>query len=337
MKELIRQLVEAYGPSGHEGQIRALIEEQVAPHVDDVRTDAMGNLIALKRGRPEAGGGGKSVMVAAHMDEIGLVVTYIDEKGFLRFAPTGGVSPMTLVGSRVRFANGASGVIGWEKWMRPEGATSRPDLSELYIDVGATSRDDAPVGVGDAAGFVRPFEDLGQRLIAKSMDNRISCAVAMQALFDLGDSPNDLYFCFTAQEEVGTRGAVTASYGIDPDLGLAVDVTLVGDTPKARPMAVSLGEGPAIKIMDSGMLAHPGVVRWMMETADALGIPYQREVLQGGSTDARSIQLSRAGVPSGCLSIPCRYVHTPSEMVDYGDVQQAVSLLVELLGQEIAL
>lgn len=333
MKELIRQLVEAYGPSGHEAQIRALIEEQVAPHADKVRTDAMGNLIALKRGS----GDGKPVMIAAHMDEIGLVVTYIDEKGFLRFSPTGGVSPVTLVGSRVRFANGTTGVIGWEKWFRPEGNTSRPELSELYIDVGATGRDDTPVGVGDAAGFVRPFEDLGQRLIAKSMDNRISCAVAIQALSEMGETPNDLYFCFTAQEEVGTRGAITASYGIEPALGLAVDVTLVGDTPKARPMAVSLGEGPAIKIMDSGMLAHPGVVRWMIEAAESLEIRYQREVLQGGSTDARSIQLSRAGVPAGCLSIPCRYVHTPSEMVDYGDVQNAVKLLVTLLTGEINL
>lgn len=333
MKELIRQLVEAYGPSGHEEQIRGLIEGLVAPHADEVRTDAMGNLIARKRGS----GNGAPVMIAAHMDEIGLVVTYVDEKGFLRFAPTGGVSPVTLVGGRVRFANGVTGVIGWEKWFRPDAGTSRPEISELYIDVGASSREDAPVGVGDAAGFVRPFEELGDRLVAKALDDRVSCAVAIQALAEIQETPNDLYFCFTVQEEVGTRGAVTAAYGIEPALGLAVDVTLVGDTPKARPMAVSLGQGPAIKIMDTGMLAHPSVVRWMIATAEEEGIPYQREVLQGGSTDARAIQLSRSGVPSGCLSIPCRYVHTPSEMVDYGDVQQAVRLLAALLRRELPL
>ncbi len=333
MKELIRQLAEVYGPSGHEEQVRALIEAQAAPHADEVRTDALGNLIALKRGT----GGGIPVMIAAHMDEIGLVVTYVDEKGFLRFAPTGGVSPVTLVGGRVRFANGATGVIGWEKWFRPDAGNSRPEINELYIDVGATSREDAPVGVGDAAGFVRPLEELGSRLVAKALDDRISCAVALEALAKIAKTPNDLYFCFTVQEEVGTRGAITAAYGVEPALGLAVDVTLVGDTPKARPMAVSLGQGPAIKIMDSGMLAHPGVVRWMIATAEEQGIPYQREVLQGGSTDARAIQLSQAGVPSGCLSIPCRYVHTPSEMVDYGDAQQAVQLLVALLSHEIAL
>ncbi len=331
MKELIQQLVEAYGPSGHEGTVRALIEGILRPHVDEMRTDALGNLIALKRGQ----GNGKPVMVAAHMDEIGLIVTYVDEKGFLRFSPTGGVSPVTLVGNRVRFGDGTLGVIGWEKWMRPDAGKSRPEVDELYIDVGATSREDAPVGVGDAAVFVRPLEERGQRLVAKAMDNRISCAVAMQALFDIDDSHNDLYFVFTTQEEVGTRGAATAAFGIEPAVGLAVDVTLVGDTPKARPMAVSLGEGPAIKIMDSGMLAHPGVVEWMIRTAEQHEIAVQREVLLAGSTDARAIQLSRAGVPSGCLSIPCRYVHTPSEMVDLGDVESAVRLLVALISEEI--
>lgn len=330
MKELIEQLVTAYGPSGHEDNIRALIQKAIAPHVDDVRTDALGNLIALKRGQKSE----KPIMVAAHMDEIGLVVTYIDEKGFLRFAPTGGVSPVTLVGSRVRFANGALGLIGWEKWLRPDAGTSRPEINELYIDVGASRREDVPIRVGDAAVFERPFEAVGQRLVAKALDDRIGCAIAIQALQEIEQPINDTYFVFTVQEEVGTRGAVTAAFSVEPAVGLAIDVTLVGDTPKARPMAVSLGQGPAIKIMDTGMLAHPGVVDWMARTAEAQGIPYQREVLQGGSTDARAIQLSRAGVPSGCLSIPCRYVHTPSEMVDWGDVQHAKKLLVALLQGE---
>jgi putative aminopeptidase FrvX len=333
MKEMIKRLVEAYGPSGREEGIAAVIQDLVRPYADDLRTDTMGNVIAFKRGT----GGGVPVMVAAHMDEIGLIVTWVDEKGFLRFATIGGVSPLTLIGSRVQFANGATGVIGWEKWLRPDGQGAVPHLEELYIDVGATSREDCPVGVGDAAGFVRPFEDLGNRLVAKTMDDRIACAVAIQTLVQITASPNDLYFVFTVQEEVGTRGALTAAYGIEPAVGLAIDVTNVGDTPKARPMAVSLGEGPAIKVMDSGMLAHAGVVRWMTATAEAAGIPFQREVLMGGTTDARAIQTTRAGVPAGCLSIPCRYVHTPSEMVDYRDVQGAVTLLTALLTGPIAL
>ena len=150
-------------------------------------------------------------------------------------------------------------------------------------------------------------------------------------------SPNELYFVFTTQEEVGTRGAGTSAYGIDPEIGLAVDVTLTGDTPKDPPMAVSLGKGPAVKVKDSGMLADPRVVEWMCSTAEKKRIPYQREVLEGGTTDARAIQMTRSGVPSGCLSVPCRYVHTPSEMVDYEDVQNSVKLMAALLASPVNL
>lgn len=330
MKELIKQLVEAYGPSGHEGQVRALIEEIVRPLVDEVRRDALGNLIAHKKAK----GGGKRVMLAAHMDEIGLVVTYVDEKGFLRFATVGGVSPLTLVGTRVSFADGTTGVVSWEKWLESQ---DRPAWEELFIDVGARSREDCPVKVGDAACFVRPMVDLGERLVAKAMDDRIGCAVLIQALRELGDTPHEVFAVFTTQEEVGTRGALVSAYGVEPDVALALDVTKTGDTPEAKPMAVSLGQGPAIKMMDSGFIAHAGVKEWMIATAERLGLPYQREVLTGGSTDARAMQLVRSGVPAGCLSIPCRYVHTPSEMVDYGDVQNAVKLLVGLLSGPIDL
>jgi len=328
VKELIKKLVEAHGPSGDEERVRALIEETIRGQVDEMRIDAMGNLIALQKGV----GSGKRVMVAAHMDEIGIVVTHVDKKGFLRFGRLGGVSPITLVGSRVRFGNGTVGVIGREKWLHAKGL---PAWKELFLDVGATSPDDAPVGVGDVAGFIRPFVDLGDRLVAKAMDDRIGCAVAIQALLDMTTSPNEIYFCFTAQEEVGTRGAVVAAFGVDPEVGLAIDVTGTGDTPEAHPMAVSLGGGPAIKVMDSGMITPASVKRWMIEAAESLGIDYQLEVLEFGGTDARAIQRSRAGVPTGCLSIPCRYVHTPSEMVDHGDVQASVSLLTELLSKEI--
>ena len=331
MKELIKKLVEAYGPSGREGEVRALIEGLARDAADDLRIDALGNLIVLKKGS----GGGKRIMLAAHMDEIGVVVNYIDEKGFARIHPVGGVSPMTLVGNRVRFASGVLGTIGYEKWFQAD--AKLPKWEELFLDVGATSRDDSPVHVGDFGGFVRPFEDLGQRLVAKSMDDRIGCAVGLQALLEMDASPNDVYFCFTVQEEVGTRGAMVSAFGIEPEVALALDVTLTGDTPEAAPMAVSLGKGPAIKVMDSGMLTHPGVKRWMIAAAERLDIDYQLEVLRRGSTDARAMQLSRAGVPAGCLSIPARYVHTPSEMVDYGDVQGAVKLLLELITREVAI
>ena len=330
MKTLIKNLVEAYGPSGQEGPVRAFIEGIISSDVDDIRVDAMGNLIARKSGT----GTGTRIMLAAHMDEIGLVVTYADKKGFLRFTRIGGVSPQTLIGNRVRFSNGTTGVIGWEKWFQ---STELASWSELYIDVGASSRDDLPVGVGDIAAFDRSFSDLGGRLVGKAMDDRIGCAIMMKAIGEVGQSPNDIHAVFTVQEELGTRGATTSAFGIEPEVALAIDVTLVGDTPEGPPLNVKLGRGPAIKVMDGGMVAHAGVKGWMIETAERHGIAYQLEVLPSGSTDARAIQTSRAGVPAGCLSIPCRYVHTPSEMVDLKDVEETVRLLVALLTDPIVI
>ena len=332
MKELIKKLVETYGPSGNEEQIREIIRAEIAGLADEVRTDALGNLIARRRGS----GKGKRVMLAAHTDEIGVIVTHVDEKGFLRFGPIGGLWPHTLMGGRVVFADGTVGVIGTEK-IEDENRKKVIPLDKLFIDVGAVDKESVPVRVGDVAGFQRPFADLGKRLVAKSFDDRIGCAILIQVMRDLKETPHDVYFVFSVQEEVGLRGAMTSAYGIEPEMGLSVDVTRTGDTPEARTMAVELGKGPAIKVKDGRMLAHPGVKRLLMETAEAIGIPYQLEVLEGGTTDATVIQVSREGVPAGCVSIPCRYVHTPSEMVDYDDVTNAVKLLVALLEKPITL
>jgi putative aminopeptidase FrvX len=328
VKELIQTLTEAYGPSGNEGQIREIIRAAVEPLADEIRVDAMGNLIALKRGS----GQGKKVMLAAHMDEIGLIVSYVDENGFLRAQAIGGVSPMMLAGGRVRFADGSIGVIAPEKG--PE-FRKDPDLARLYIDVGATSRAEAADRLGQAVGFVRPFADLGQRVVAKAMDDRIGCAVLVETLRRLTGSPHDIYVVFTVQEEVGLRGAQTGAFGVEPDIGIAVDVTLAADTPEAFKMAMALGQGPCIKVKDGRMLSHPGLKDLMIQTAEANEIPYQLEVLAWGSTDAAAIQLSRGGVPAGCVSIACRYVHSPSEMVDMDDVENAVKLLLAVLAGPI--
>jgi len=332
MKEMIKRLTETYGPSGREEQIREVIKGEIEDLADEVRVDAMGNLIALKRGSGE----GLKVMLAAHMDEIGIIVTHVDEKGFLRFAPVGGVNPLALLGGRVVFADGTVGTIGLEK-REPEEEKKVPSLDKLYLDVGAKDKESAPVGVGDIACFQRSFVAQEDRFIAKAFDDRIGCAVLIQVMRDLKASPHDVYFVFSVQEELGLRGAVTSAYGIQPDLGISVDVTGTGDTPEARTMAVSLGEGPAVKVKDGGMLAHPAVKNLLVETAEQLGIPYQLEVLERGTTDATAIQISREGVPAGCLSIPCRYVHTPSEMVDQNDVLNAARLLVALLSKPIEL
>jgi len=328
MNELIQKLVEAYGPSGFEDQMRTLIRPEIEPYADEISVDALGNLIALKKGN----GSGLKVMVAAHMDEIGVMVTHVTKEGFLRFTNIGGVLSHTLLGNRVQFANGVTGIVYSD---RIEERDKVHPLNKHYIDVGATSKEDCPVGVGDAAGFVRPFLAQGKRLSAKSMDDRIGCAVAIGALQRLSAAPHDVYFVFSVQEEVGTRGAQTAANALAPDVGIALDVTLTGDMPEARPMAVNLGEGPAIKVKDSGMIAHAGLVRLMRRRAEEAHIPFQLEVLDGGSTDARAMQISGPGVAAGCISIPCRYVHSQSETVDADDVENSIRLLVEILSQPL--
>ncbi len=334
MKELIKQLTEAFGPSGNEGAVRDLIKKHIAGHVDELRVDPLGNLIALKRGQPRHGVQTQKIMVAAHMDEIGVMVSYVDEKAFLRFTPIGGVFPLTLLGSRVVFADGAIGVIGREK---PENPEKFPTMDQMYIDVGAVDKQHLTRKVGDAAAFTRTYVEMGQRLTAKAFDDRIGCAILVQTILELKEWPHDLYFVFTVQEEVGLRGAVTSAFGVEPVVAIAVDITLSGDTPEAHPMAVSLGAGPAIKVKDRGMLAHPGVKDWMVSTAERLGLPYQLEVLEMGTTDAMAIQTSRAGVAAGVLSIPTRYAHTPSETIDLGDVQNTIKLLLGLLSGPLPL
>lgn len=330
MKDLIKKLTEVYGPSGNEEQIREIIRAEVEPFADEIRVDTLGNLIATKKGT----GGGKKVMLAAHMDEIGLIISYVDKKGFLRFQPIGGIDPSTLVGGRVQFADGATGIVAPEN---RQAFRKEPDLSKLFIDIGAMDQAEAQDRLGQAVGFVRPFVDMGQRIAAKAFDDRISCAILVETLRALEGSPHDVYFVFSVQEEVGLRGARTSAYGLAPEIGIALDVTMAADTPEAEKLAMKLGAGPCIKVKDSGMLAHPGVKNLLVETAEAAGIPYQLEVLSGGTTDAAAIQLARSGVPAGCVSIACRYVHTQSEMVDMDDVQNSVQLLLAVLQKPIEL
>jgi endoglucanase len=334
MKELIKKLVETTGPSGYETQVRELVRAEIEAYSEEIRVDPLGNLIArkgTKNGKSARGAGaqgGKRIMISAHMDEIGIVVTHVDKNGFARFTNIGGVYPRNCVGGRVRFLNGAQGVIGHE-------SGNPASLTDLFIDLGATSPKDCPVKIGDIAAFERPFVDLGSRLVSKAMDDRIGVAVAIETLRQLKSTPHEVSFVFSVQEEVGLRGATTSAFGVDPDIGVAIDVTASGDTPKGLKMEVGLGKGAAVKVRDGGMLSDPRVVDWMVKAAEKKNVPYQLEILEGGTTDARAIQTSRAGVPAGCLSIPCRYVHSPSEMVDYNDVQNGVKLLVAMLSQPV--
>ena len=332
MRQLIQKLTEPFGPSGYEHAIREAILNEIVSLADEIRVDAIGNVIAKKG---EKAAGGRRIMLAAHMDEIGLIVTHIDEKGFARFTSLGVPFARYLTGGHVRFTNGTQGVIDSEP---PEGGFHgivSPD--KMFIDVGAASPKDCPVKVGDVAAFERTFLEMGDRLVAKSFDDRIGVAVLIEILRRFKSSPHELYFVFTVQEEVGVRGATTAAFGVDPEIGISVDIVPAGDTPKADNTKLELGKGPAVLIKDSSMLADPRIVRWMIDTAENVRIPYQRNVQRIGGTDAKAIQITREGVLAGSLSIPTRYAHSPSEMIDINDVENAVRLMLELLNKPVKL
>lgn len=330
MKALIKKLVESWGPSGYEYRIRELIREEVQGLADEIAVDPLGNLIC------RVGDGETTIMVAAHMDEIGLIATFREpETGYLRFYNLGGLNKTTLFGNRVRFEDGTLGVIGaHDSW------NAQSDLNDYYIDA-SSGNGDEPVAEGSPAGFWREMEERGSRLVAKSMDDRIGCVVAIEAMRKLkqqgGKLPNTVYFAFTVQEEVGLRGARTAAHGINPDVGIALDVTGTGDEIKNRKMRVKLGGGAAIKVHDPGLVVPPAIRKWMVDRAEQDGIPYQLELLTGGSTDAAAIQTAHSGVPSGCISIPCRFIHTTSETVDINDVQACVDLLAGLVSNPVKL
>ena len=292
MRALIEELCGVFGPSGQEEQIREAIIQQLDGLVDEVRTDRLGNLIGVKR--PNGSDGqGKRIMLAAHMDEIGVMVTHVDAKGFCRFTTIGGVVTNSLIGSRVHFADGVEGAFGLEG---SPIARDRPTPQKLFLDVGADSKEDARVQVGDTAVFRSSFGAVGDRLFAPNLDDRIGCAVLIQTLRELESTPHELLAVFTVQEEVGARGATTAGYGLEPEIVLAIDVTATGDFPQATPMEVALGKGPAIKVMDRRMISHPKVRGWLESTAQEQDIPYQLEVLEFGSTD----RLRCAGQPRRC-------------------------------------
>ena len=310
----------AFGPSGREDAVREAIAAIAGEYIDDVTTDALGNLICRKKGS------GKKVLFAAHMDSIGVVATYIDEKGFIRFSQVGGLFKGDLINITVRFANGMRGVISYEEKTPFKDLT----LDNLFIDIGAKDRADAEkqVQVGDFAVFEAPRFEQNGVLCGPYLDNRIGCVTLLRAMEQVGETDNDLYFVFTAQEEVGLRGAGAAAFAVQPDVAIAVDVTDTGDLPERKtPMAVDMGKGPTVKVMDRSVICTPAVCAVLEQAAHDCGVATQREILQFGGTDTAALQKARAGVQAGAVSIPTRYIHSPSEMCAVSDVEDAAKLL----------
>jgi endoglucanase len=259
------------------------------------------------------------------MDEIGVIATYIDDKGFIRFSNVGGVSPYKALGQRVRFKNGTMGCIGVEEKFDDY---KNLKLSNLFIDIGCKDKAETEklVKVGDAAAFAGDFYNSGDIVISKALDDRSGCAVLIELIKEIPKTHNEIYFVFTTQEEVGLRGAKTAAFGIMPDCAIAVDITPAGDTPESTKCEVALSAGPAIKVKDSSYIAHPEIRRLLEDAANTNNISYTLELLERGGSDGGSIQTSGIGIPCGGISIPCRYTHTPCEMVSLADLQNCVKL-----------
>ncbi|RLF22495.1 MAG: M42 family peptidase [Thermoprotei archaeon] len=340
--ELLKRLSQAHGPPGQEDEVADIVISELKGHVDEVFRDSFGNVIARK------GSGEKSLMIAAHMDEIALIVKSIDGKGFIRFAKLGGIWDQLLVGQHVVIHGSKGrvrGVIGSKAVhvMKEDERRQLLTYDKMFIDVGAKSASEVKemgVEIGDFITIDKPFIQLANSLVAgKAFDDRAGCAALIQAVKQA--EPNcKVYAVFTVQEEVGLRGATVSGYAVKPTVGIAVDVTIAGDHPgmEAHEAPVKVGGGPVILAADGrrdslggGLIPNPKVKRWIMSVAEKLKIPFQLEVLEGGTTDATAIHLSREGVPSGVISIPTRYIHTFQEILSMEDLERLTSLLKGLM------
>ncbi len=341
ISRLLEKLSNAHGISGFEGSVAKVIREEVAPFVDEIRTDRMGNLVAVKKGDDF------SIMLAAHMDEIGLMVQYVDEHGFIRFVAVGGWFNPVLVSQRV-LLHGEKGVVRGVLGMKPPHVMSEEDrkkpvsLADMFIDVGAASPEDVEalgITVGTPVTIDREFAPLsGSVVTGKAFDNRAGCAMLIGALREM-ETKHTIYAVFTVQEEVGLKGAKTSAFSLEPDVAIATDVTIPGDSPgiERRKAPVFMGKGPvvvAVSASGRGHIADPRVVAWLSKTAKKFAIPMQIEVGDGGNTDASAINFERGGIPSVPVSVPARYIHSPVEVVDLRDVAAGISLLAKAVATQ---
>jgi putative aminopeptidase FrvX len=338
MRETLERLSNAHGVSGSEGSVYDIIRAELRGSVDEIREDALGNLIAVKKGDRFR------IMIASHMDEIGLMVNYIDEKGYIRFVTFGSWYAPTLYNQRVILHGEKGRVVGVVGGKPPhvmddEERKKGVKAENMFIDIGASSAKEVNrlgIEIGTPVTIDRQLAGLaGRRVTGKAFDNRVGCSVLVKVLKSL-KSPHTVYGVFTVQEEVGTKGAKTSSFSLDPDCAIALDSTFPGDHPDIdkKDSCLEMGKGPAITFSDAngrGLIADRKMVKWLRKVADAKKIPYQLEVGHGGTTDASSIHLSRGGIPSTVISVPVRYIHSPVEVADLRDMEASAKLLLEAL------
>jgi len=330
---LLKDICEIAGAPGFESRIRNLVIKEVEPLVDSLEVDNMGSVIAIKKGSNNPDG--KKVMVAAHMDEIGFIVTHVDDKGFVRFHTLGGFDPKTLTAQRV-IVHGKKdlvGVMGSKPIhvMSPEERNKNPKITDYFIDLGMSADEVKEiVSVGDPITRERELIEMGSCVNCKSIDNRVSVFILIETLRQLKDVPYDVYGVFTVQEEVGLRGANVAAHNINPDFGIGLDTTIAFDLPGAQPheKITSLGEGAAIKVMDASAIADYRMVDYLKKTADKHSIKWQPEILTAGGTDTAGIQrMGKQGAVAGAISIPTRHLHQVIEMANKEDIAACIRLL----------
>jgi len=333
--EALEKLSNANGVTGREDEVRELMKKYLKPYVDEIREDRLGNLIAFKKGNKDA----PTVMLAAHMDEVGLMIKNIKKKGFLQFTKIGGIDDRILLAQKVIVHTDKgplTGVVG-SKPVHIQTEAEKKKIIEadrLFIDVGARDKEEAEkmgVQVGDVVSFDTKFARLGNDVVlGKAFDDRAGCAMMIETLKRLQKVDCNVYAVGTIQEEVGLRGATIAAFQVAPDVGIALESTVAGDTPGVGEgeAPAKMGEGPVVTVADAGLIAHPKVLRLLIDSAKENKIPYQLETGIRGATDASRIAISREGVPSGIISVPARYIHSPAAILNLDDVEKAVKLAV---------
>ncbi|UOG06558.1 M42 family metallopeptidase [Bacillus altitudinis] len=338
---MLKDLTDAKGIPGNERDVKKVMQSYIETYADEVSTDRLGSLIAKKEGNAN----GPKVMLAGHLDEVGFMVTKIDDKGYIRFQTVGGWWSQVMLAQRVTIVTkkgDIAGVIGSKPphVLSPEARKKSIEITDMFIDIGASSKEQAMEwGVLPGDQIVPYFEftvmNDEKMLLAKAWDNRIGCAVAIDVMKNLKDTQHEniAYSVATVQEEVGLRGAKTAAATIQPDIGFAIDVGVAGDTPgiTEKEATSKLGKGPTIVVFDASMVSHKGLRDFVVQTADELNIPYQYDSMPGGGTDAGGIHLTGHGVPSLSIGIPSRYIHTHAAMIHRDDYENAVKLLTEVI------
>lgn len=328
--ELLQKLTAVTAVSGNENLIFDVIETEIKDYVDELYTDNLGNIIAHKKGD------GKKLAYISHVDEVGIIANYVDEKGFVRFSCVGDINLNALVYNRVKFENGVVGLICDD---RGENSNQKLTAKNAYIDIGADSKSEAMsmISPGDTAALMADFYNVNGKITSKSLDNRVGVYALIEAVKKIDYNSFDLYFVFSAQNELGMRGAKAAVYDIDPHIAISIDATPAGDIAEGSDSCVSLGGGTVIKIMDGSIITHKGLRNSIVRIAQDNNVKIQYEINPSQTSDAGAVQNVGAGTATAAISIPVRYIHTPCELVKVDDIDSCIRLVCEISKKDFIL